>query len=201
MTVRLTGIKVFLASPMGLRSEREYFKTLVWEFNEVKASIANVIFLPVMFDQMTGGAEQAQGRIHKAIHECDYCIAVFFDDLGSQPEATSPEGSASVTDGEYRTAIQLKKSGSMRDAVLFFKEVPNERMSDKGPALTALLEYKEERKKDSHYVEFADKEQFAKQVDKHLYRWMMDVTGMVKQQRPPVDVLDYDDEASIAGGN
>ncbi|MFX0200421.1 MAG: DUF4062 domain-containing protein [Candidatus Hodarchaeota archaeon] len=201
MTEWLIGIKVFLASPNGLRSERDHFKEIVWEFNETRASIAKVIFLPIMSEQMTGGTERAQGRIHKKMEECDYCITMFFDDLGSPPESDSPQGSASVTDGEYRKAKELIESGIMNEAVLFFKDVPIERMKDKGPTLTALLEYKEKRKKDSHFVEFADKEQFKKQVDNHLFKWMMDITGKIKESGPPVDVLDYHKPSSIAGGS
>ncbi len=197
MTVPLTGINVFLASPNGLRNERDYFKEILWEFNETRASIANLIFLPVMSGQMTGGAEQAQGRINKKLKECDYCITIFYDDLGSSPEADSPEGSVSVTDGEYKTAVELKKCGNMIEAVLFFKDVPLQRIRDKGPALTSLLEYKEQRKKDSHFVEFANEQQFKEKVDKHLFMWMMDITGKTKQQGPPSGVSDYEKPESI----
>jgi hypothetical protein len=201
MMVHLTGIKLFLASPNGLLSEREHFKEIVWEFNETRASLADVIFLPIMSDQMTGGTEQAQRRIHKKMEECDYCITMFFDDLGSPPEADSPQGSVSVTDGEYKKAKELTESGVMKEAVLFFKDIPIERKKDKGPALTALLEYKEERKKDSHFVEFVDKEQFKKKIDDHLFKWMLEITGKIKESGPPVNVLDYEDPNSIAGGS
>ena len=201
MTVSLTGIKVFLASPYGLRREREDFKEIVWKFNETRACIANMIFLPVMSDQMIGGTEQAQGRINIKMEECDYCIAMFFDVLGSPPGEHSPQGSVSVTDGEYRRAKELKENGNMKDAVLFFKDIPSERIKDKGPALTSLLEYKEDRKKDSHFVEFTDKEQFKECINNHLYRWMMDTIGITKRQGPPVDVLDYDDPGRIKGGS
>jgi len=50
---------VFLASPSGLDKERQLFRETIWTFNEKRAITANVVFIPVMSEQMTGGSGQA----------------------------------------------------------------------------------------------------------------------------------------------
>lgn len=201
MTVHLTGIRVFLASPNGLQDEREYFKEVVWQFNEERAIPLEHIFIPVMFEQILGGAEQAQRRIHKQIENCDYCITMFWNDLGSPPEEDSPEGSVSVTDGEYRKAEMLIEEGRMEEAVIFFKDISQYQLQDRGEKVQRLLEYKEQQQKTCSYKEFADKAGLKDLINRHLQGWLYAAIGADRVQRPPVDVLDYADDTSIAGGD
>jgi len=201
MTVQLTGIRVFLASPNGLQSEREYFKRIVWEFNEKKAIPANIVFVPVMFEQIPGGAEQAQKRINRRIEDCDYCVTMFWNDLGSRPEGDSPEGSVSVTDGEYRKALKLIEDGSMKEVVILCKDIPQFQMDDPGEKLIKFLEYKKELQKTCSYEKFKNNEELTELIEKLFYGWLLNVTDIAKEQRPPVGVMDYDDPSSIAGGS
>jgi len=201
MTVPLTGIRVFLASPSGLQSEREHFKKVVWEFNEKRAIPADHVFIPVMFEQIPGGAEQAQKRINRRIEDCDYCVAMFWNDLGSPPEVDSPDGSASVTDGEYRKALELIKQGSMKEAVMLFKDIPQFQLDDPGDKLNRFLEYKKEQQKACSYEEFGNNAALKEIIDRLFYDWLLKIAGIAKEQGPPAGVLDYDDETSIAGGN
>ena len=190
------GIKVFLASPSGLENERKYFKHVIWDFNENVAFKTKVVFIPVMVEQMTGGTGQAQGRINKTIEGCDYCITMFWDNLGSPPEEDSPEGSESVTDGEHRKAVKLKAEGKLKEAVIFFKKIPNRQLNDKGPALEKMLNYIEERKKDSHLIFFDDENQFEYQIRQHLVEWLMAFTEKGYKKKPPANVSEYEDPGS-----
>ncbi len=187
------GIKVFLASPSGLEDERKHFKDIIWGFNENVAFKTKVVFIPVMVEQMTGGDGQAQGRINKQIECCDYCITMFWDNLGSPPEEDSPEGSESVTDGEHRKAVKLKAEGKLKEAVIFFKKIPKRQLDDKGPALEIMLNYIEKRKKDSHFITFDGKEQFEDKIWKHLTKWLLNFTVIGDKKETPATVLDYED--------
>lgn len=190
------GIKIFLASPSGLERERKDFKQIIWDYNENVVFKTNVVFIPVMHEQMTGGTGQAQGRINKTIEDCDYCITMFWDNLGSPLQEDSPEGSESVTDGEHRKAVKLKAEGKLKEAVIFFKKIPKLRLNDKGPALEKMLIYREERKKDSHLVFFDDENQFKSKIEKHLLEWLMDATGGGHRKKPPANVSEYADPGS-----
>ena len=193
MAEHFLGIKVFLASPSGLEHERKQFKDIIWDFNENVAFKTKVVFIPVMFEQMTGGAGQAQGRINKTIEGCDYCITMFWDNLGSPPEKDSPEGSESVTDGEHRKAVKLKDEGKLKEAVIFFKKISTRQLDDKGPALEKMLNYIEERKKDSHLIFFDGDEQFKERIWKHLMPWFLVFTKSGYKREPTATVLKYED--------
>jgi hypothetical protein len=187
------GIKVFLASPEGLKDEREHFRQIIWKFNENYAFDINHVFIPVMVEQMTGGDGQAQGRINKTIEDCDYCITMFCDNLGSPPEEDSPEGSVSVTDGERIKAVRLKAAGKLKETVIFFKKIPERQLIDKGPALERMLTYIDERKKDSHYITFDGKEQFEYEISRHLTKWLLKFRPIGDKEEKPDTVRDYED--------
>lgn len=188
---------VFLASPSGLENERQLFRATIWTFNEKIALTTNVVFIPVMREQMTGGAEQAQGRINKRIKDCDYCITMFWNTLGSPPENDSPRGSKSVTDGERRKALELKKKGKMKEVVIFFKKIPSCMDDDPGEALKALQAYKKQRQKDSDYVNFDGDTEFKERVNDHLFEWLMRNTPAGRLKGPPADVSEYEKPESI----
>jgi len=188
---------VFLASPSELKNERQLFRETIWTFNEKRALTTNVVFIPVMREQMTGGAEQAQGRINKRIEECDYCITIFWNTLGSPPEKDSPKGSKSVTDGEYRKALEQKKKGKMNEVVIFFKKIPSYMDNDPGEALKALKAYKEQRQKDSDYVNFDGDIEFKERVNDHLFEWLMKNTPAGRLKGPPAGVSDYEKPESM----
>ena len=192
---------VFLASPSGLDKERQLFRETIWTFNEKRAITANVVFIPVMSEQMTGGSGQAQGRINRRIEDCDYCITMFWNALGSPPEEDSPEGSKSVTDGEYIKALTLKKEKKMKEVVLFFKEIPTYQLNDPGKELKKLLKYKEKRQKDCQYIDFANEIELEEKVKDHLYDWLMKNTDEGILKRPPTGVSDYEKPESIAESN
>jgi len=196
MAESFLGIKVFLASPSGLEDERKHFREIIWKFNEKVVLKTKFFFIPVMVEQMTGGDGQAQGRINKTIDGCDYCITMFWDNLGSPPEADSPEGSESVTDGEHKKAVKLKAEGELKEAVIFLKKIPPRQLADKGPALERLLNYVEERKKDSHLVFFDDAIQFENQIEQHLLDWLFAFTKGEHKKEPPANVLKYEDPGS-----
>lgn len=192
MAKNFLGIKVFLAAPSDLKDEREHFKKIVWKFNEIVAFDSGAVIIPVMADQMIGGHGQAQGHINKNIECCDYCITMFWDNLGSPPEEDSPEGSVSVTDGEHKKAVMLKNAGILREAVIFFKRIPQPRIDDKGPALEAMLNYIQERQKDSHYVPFDGAGQFEEEIWKHLLRWFLSFTTLTGDKKETsATVRDY----------
>lgn len=192
MAKPLTGLMIFLASPSGLDRERQLLREIIWTFNEKKALKADHVFIPVMREQMTGGAEQAQGRINRIIEDCDYCITMFWTTLGSPPEKDSPSGSKSVTDGEYRTALELKQKGKMKEVVIFFKKIPSYMDNDPGEALKDLKEYKEQRQKDSDYVNFDGDTEFKEKVKEHLDDWFIDFIMGRRLQGPSTDVSDYE---------
>lgn len=201
MEENLTGLMIFLASPDGLRDERQLFRQIVWTFNENVALKAKVVFIPVMCEQMTGGPGQAQGRINRRIEDCDYCITMFWNTLGSPSEENSPEGSKSVTDGEYKKALKLKEEGKVKQVVLFFKKIPSYQLNDPGPELNRLLEYKRQRQKDCQYIDFDDETKFEEQVKRHLFEWLVENTGAGGLKGPPTDVSEFENPESIAGSN
>lgn len=126
------------------------FRDVISKYNDEDALRRKVVFIPVGWELTLGGMGRPQALINKEIEECDAFFLVLHDRWGSNPGA--PEGYTSGTQQEYQKALEFKADvgKQLRDIVVFFKAVPPNRLSDPGPQLKAVLDFKrgleEERK-------------------------------------------------------
>jgi tetratricopeptide (TPR) repeat protein len=174
MPTNLTSYRVFIASPGGLEDVRERFRAVIEKYNAEDALRRKVVFIPVGWELTLGGMGRPQALINKDIEECDAFFLVLHDRWGSNPGA--PEGYTSGTEEEYHKALEFQAASTkpLRDIVVFFKVVPPNRLSDPGPQLKAVLDFKrgleEERKLLFH--QFDDSQDFENRLRMVLASWV-----------------------------
>lgn len=184
MSSALTAFRVFIASPGGLQSERESFRQVLTAYNEAEAIERGVTFIPVGWEATLGGVGRPQGIINEEVRRCDYFILLLWDRWGSPP--SKHEGRyTSGTEEEFNVALERLRdsSTSMRQIVVFFKALDVRQLSDPGPQLQKVLEFKKslEREKTLLFHTIDDRSAFDAILRKHLAMWVRDhETGVDK---------------------
>jgi tetratricopeptide (TPR) repeat protein len=128
MTEAALPLRIFVASPGDLTSERLAIKQCVAEHNALTIGNASPKFEVVGWESVRGTARRPQEAINELIEECHYLVALFKKSWGSEPG--SPWGYTSGTEEELFTGLLDLGQGDrpMRDVWVAF-------MSASEPAL------------------------------------------------------------------
>jgi len=143
----LTGYRIFIASPGGLQEIRKAFRELIEKYNTEDAMRRGVVFIPVGWEHTLGGIGRPQALINKDLDECDGFVMVLHDRWGSN--AGGPDG-VTGTEEEFNRALELSKAegNAMEELLVFFKSVETERLSDPGPQLQKVLDFRARLERD-----------------------------------------------------
>ena len=172
MPTSTTTYRVFIASPGGLEPEREAFRDLLREYNETEAVPRGALFVPVGWEDTPGGIGRPQGLIDQEVRTCDFFVLVLHDRWGSPPD---DEGRfTSGSEEEFSLAVELARDGSMKQVLVLFKGVPVNQLSDPGPQLTRVLDFRRklERERGHLYRTFDDLASFRRVLRQHLAAWL-----------------------------
>jgi tetratricopeptide (TPR) repeat protein len=176
MSFRITAYRIFIASPGGLREEREAFRATVYDYNETDAIQRGVLFIPTGWEDTLSGAGRPQGIINQDLTNCDYFVLVVWDRWGSPPAVSGAGAFTSGTEEEFHVAERCLNdpNESMLQMVILFKAVPPERRADPGEQLSKVLAFRREReiKKDYLISDFDDISRFQSLLRKHLAQWI-----------------------------
>lgn len=179
MATNLTGLRVFVASPQGLDTEREAFRREILEVNEDEAHRRGIAFIPVEWSLTPGGLGRPQARINDELRRCDYLVLVLHDRWGSPP---FPKGSSRFTSGteeEFTVARECLDSDEwpMRDILVLFKGVEASCLADPGPELRRVLRFRSglDAQKELLYFTFDNAAEYRRLIRRHLVRWIRDV--------------------------
>ena len=174
MPTNLTGYRVFIASPGGLEDVRERFRVVIEKYNAEDALRRKVVFIPVGWELTLGGMGRPQALINKEIEECDTFFLVLHDRWGSNPGA--PEGYTSGAQEEYHKALEFQAASAkpLRDIIVLFKTFPPNRLSDPGPQLKAVLDFKRglEEGRKLLFHQFDDPQGFEDRLRMFLASWV-----------------------------
>ena len=191
MPTPITGLKVFIASPGGLRVEREAFRDEIRAYNESEGLPTGVQFLPVGWEETLGRVGRPQAIINEDVRDADYFILLLCDRWGSPPDVDSSRFS-SGTEEEYDVAMECYKDDDspMRQLVLIFKAVSEKQLADPGPQLEKVLEFRKtiEREKSHLFHSFDTTESFKGLLRRHLAEWRRgEESGVTAAIVPPPD--------------
>ncbi|MBI5570698.1 MAG: tetratricopeptide repeat protein, partial [Desulfomonile tiedjei] len=192
MASKLTCLRVFIASPGGLAEERKAFRDAINEYNDTDAIPRGVLFRPVGWEDTLGGVGRPQLIINEDVRCSDYLMLLLWNRWGSPPDV-NPSRFTSGTEEEYHVALECLTDdrSPMRSLVLMFKAVNPQQMSDPGPQLQKVLEFRTaiEEKKTHLFHSFDTIDDFKKLVRKHLAAWLRDEeSGASVPQQPPPNV-------------
>ena len=168
MSENHTILRIFVASPGGLDRERKAVSEVIERINHRNSSHWKLQFRAIGWEDTIGGNRRAQDIINRDLETCDYFFGIMADRWGSPPQSSQDAGT-SYTSGfheEYDLAQRLFEIGEMKDILIFFKDIPEDRMQDPGPSLQQVLNFRkkvqDERK--PLYTEFDTVETFKDKI-------------------------------------
>lgn len=129
-----------MASPGGLASVRSRFKAVIAKYNEDDAMRRGVVFIPVGWEATLGGFERPQAIINKHLEECDSLVLVLHDRWGTP--STAGYVSNTMEEFELSRGWLADESKPMSTIQVLFKAVEPERLTDAGPQLQAVQDFK-----------------------------------------------------------
>lgn len=168
---QVTEYRIFIASPGGLDAERQAFRKVINDYNESDALHDGLVFVPVGWDLARAGMGRPQEEINGLVRQCDYLVLILHDRWGTPPSDAGLYTSG--TEEEYNIARQLLEAKKMRDILVFFKGVDPGRLSDPGPQLQKVLDFREslEAKRELLFKRFQVLDEFETQLRFHLAAW------------------------------
>ena len=177
MADSITRYKVFIASPGGLREEREAFRDTIRDYNEeIDQQRRDITFMPVGWEETLGGPGRPQSLINEDIIACDYFILLLSDRWGSPPDTPGQGQYSSACEEEFALALECLEDPAkpMREVLIFFKAVAPAQLADPGPQLSQVLDFKRqlEREKTHFFTTFDETAVFQQQQRRHLAKWM-----------------------------
>lgn len=203
MPSSLQAYRIFIASPGGLDDFRNCFRSTIDKYNDADAIRRGVAFIPVGWEMTLGGIGRPQHIINNDLSECDYCVLVLRDRWGS-PADTDPN-SPTGTEEEFNLALKLSEDPTkfMTNVVVFFAAIEPGRMSDPGPQLKKVLDFRKATEAGKqllfHHVE--GPEDFADVLRRYLANWvrvheqkMEEAAADTPQPVTLVPELDYTEE-------
>jgi tetratricopeptide (TPR) repeat protein len=174
----ITAYRIFIATPGGLRGEREAFRSTVYDYNETDAIQRGVLFIPTGWEDTLAGAGRPQGIINQDLKHCDYFVLVVWDRWGTPPDVTGAGKYTSGTEEEFHVAEQCLRDPNtpMLQMVVCFKAVQPAVLSDPGQQLSKVLQFKRDLETTKRYLfsTFDDTLRFQNLLRKHLAQWVRD---------------------------
>ena len=192
MASSLTQLRVFLATPGGLDTERRVFREEVCHFNEDHGHEMGFVLVVVGWEQVPSGAGRPQGRIDNEVRGSDYLVALIWDRWGTPTSADSEYSSG--TQEELAVALECLRDRSMemRDVAVFFKAVEERGLSDPGPQLEQVLQFKQglEARKELLFQTFDTAEEWRRQLRRRFMSWLKDFGDKVPREVAMPELID-----------
>lgn len=132
-----TVIKVFLASPSDLQDERRIVRARAEQFNNLWSDEYGVYFRIVGWEDLPPVAQRPQHRINRDADDCQVFIGMLAKRWGSSTGEFS-----SGFEEEFFSAQKRWKSCGNPEIALFFKTLDTNMLSDAGPQLSKVLQFK-----------------------------------------------------------
>ena len=136
---RFAVCRVFLASPGGVDREREAARDVINKANARLGDSMQMHFQVVGWEDVSIGAGRAQDLINPEVERCDLFLGIVGDKWGR------PTGGHSAGfKEEFELAFRLREQSPSHkpDIWVFFKEVPQDKLEDKGPQLLQVEEFR-----------------------------------------------------------
>jgi Domain of unknown function (DUF4062) len=167
----VTAYRIFIASPGGLDEERQAFRKVINDYNESDALDDGALFVPVGWELARAGMGRPQQLINRMVTRCDYFVLLLHDRWGTTPSAGGPYTSG--TEEEYHIARECFQNETMREIAVFFKEIDPGKVSDAGPQLQKVLEFRAnlEASRELLFTRFDSLPAFEMRLRYHLGDW------------------------------
>ena len=133
-----TELRIFLASPGGLESERDAIEQLAGTLNANFSDRLNITLVVRRFEQRAARSGRAQAQINPWVDDCDILIALVHRRWGS----SSGDGDQTGFSEEFGRAIERFELTGHPVVSLHFKAVDPESEADAGPQLAQVMAFR-----------------------------------------------------------
>jgi hypothetical protein len=183
-------VSVFIGSPGGLETERQAAKRIVDQINQSHAEHWGCQIKLVGWEATLPGYARAQSLINQDLDKCDYFIGVVWNRWGSPPTV----GGGKYTSGfeeEFERAKSRVEKGLMKDLILFFKEIPEVQLGDRGPSVDKVIKFREKciKKRKPLFKQFKDSQEFDPQfriiLEQFCWREFKEIKALTKENEEP----------------
>jgi len=166
--------RVFIASPGDVQKEREIFKEIIDEVNDIKAHHMGIHLEALAWEDTLPGRGRPQEIINKDIKRSDYVVMLLWKRWGT------PTGKySSGFEEEYHIAESQLEKGKIHDIALYFRSIPDNMLEDPGEHLKKVLAFREtiESEKKFFCRPYEDERGWEKFIRARLCGWLDDFGG------------------------
>lgn len=174
-----TVVKLFLASPGGLESEREAAPALVRRLNTGVGRTLGYQLDLVLWEEAPPRFGRPQDVLNSDVDDCVIFVGLVYRRWGT------PTGShASGFEEEYMRALDRRRTSGSPEIMLFFKKVSDESLADPGTQLQAVVNFRRAQEQDNELLfnEFETSEQwhdrFYDALASLLVEWRMEAASV-----------------------
>ena len=148
------------------------------------------VLVAVGWEQVPSGAGRPQGRIDELVRDSDYLVALIWDRWGTPTSVDSTYSSGTQEELAVALTCLGDRSMDMRDVAVFFKAVEERSLSDPGPQLEQVLQYKQEleARKELLFQTFDTPEEWRRQLQRRFMSWIRDFGDKVPREVSQLEV-------------
>lgn len=174
MPQSVTIIRVFVASPSGLEAERAFLRRAIAEFSLAEARARGIEFVPVGWEDASGGAGNPQDQINTLLDQADYAVVILGDRWGSPPRPGDPMSSGTLEEFQRAESALGSTEKPMGDLLVVFRAVEAERMVNPDAQLAEVLAFRKQldTTKGHFYKVFGTEEELGHHVRRKLSEWL-----------------------------
>jgi len=176
-------LKIFIASPGDVKLEREKAREEIIGLQPVAQKLGYMLEAVGWETHATPGMGRSQELINALVRECDLFSGILWRKFGA------PTGEAeSGTLEEFNLARERHAKEHAPEIMLYFREVHPDFLSDPGPQLQKVLDFKKqiEDGRLALYQNYRDPEHFAHLFRQHLTEYLAKLVPVV-ENRPALE--------------
>ncbi|HDU5805774.1 TPA: hypothetical protein RFV71_000351 [Klebsiella quasipneumoniae subsp. quasipneumoniae] len=190
-------IKVFIASPGDLVSERTIAREIGEEFNSLWAESTGYQIEIVGWEETIGKIGRPQEVINRDLSRCELFIGMLWKRWG-----TAPDTCGNFTSGfeeEFSISLERYKKEKIPQISMFFKELDKDLLRDPGPDLQKVIKFKEGliNGKEILYETFTDSKDFERKIRRRISDYVKNLTIIDRETNHP----ENSNESNSVDGN
>ncbi|GGF43540.1 protein of unknown function [Mameliella alba] len=202
MPQQIDNISVFIASPGGLDEERQAAYRIVQDINRANAKHWGCQLELVGWEETLPGHGRPQSIINRDLDRCEYFIGLIYDHWGSPPSSEDTKFSSGFEE-EFERARGHVANGKMKNMVVYFKEIPPERLRDPGKSLEKVINFKNKcfTEKTALYKEYTSTSDFENAARGILTEIGWEESKLIKPQPEPAASSEEESTKQLSDGN
>lgn len=178
-------IKVFIASPGDLGSERAIAREIGEEFNSLWAESTGYQIEIVGWEETIGEMGRPQEIINRDLERCELFIGMLWKRWG-----TAPDTHGKFTSGfeeEFSISLERYKREKIPQISMFFKEIDNDLLRDPGADLQKVIKFKEDliNGKEILFETFKDLKDFERKIRRRISDYVKNLTLKDREANHP----------------